>query len=73
MMDNIDPASIVALVAMLAVVVVSVLALTKDMNTSLRIQLNENTSVDFETQGLAYDETKVDCLPGSENSQLCDS
>lgn len=72
---NIDQNSLITLAVIISITLILVVALMRNTDTKLRINLGGDKS--FLLQGKTPlsipEKTKIDCLPGSENSQLCDS
>ena len=69
--------SLVTIAVIFSVTLIGVIALTRDTDTEINIKLGGDKSIDIRgKRSLSIPkQTKVDCQPGEENSQLldCDS
>ena len=69
--------SLLAIAIIFSVTLIAIIALTRNTDTEIDIKLGEDKSVNIKGKGANSlpQQTKVDCLPGEENSQLidCDS
>ncbi len=72
---NIDQNSLITLTVILATTLIGVVALIRNTPVTLRINLGKDKSFILEgkTPLLIPEKTKIDCLPGKENSQICDN
>lgn len=72
---TIDQNSSIAIAFILSITVIGVIALTRNTDTEIYIKLGGDKSVNIKGKRSLPEQTKVDCLPGEENSQLlkCDS
>ena len=70
---NIDQNSSITLAVILSVTLIGIVALMRNTDTKLRINLGVDKSLILEgkTPLSIPEKTKIDCLP-EENSQLCD-
>jgi len=70
---NIDQNSLIAL-AILSVTLIVVVALIRNAPVTLRMVFGKDKSLILEgkTPLSIPEKTEIDCLPGEENSQLCD-
>ncbi|MGL5941399.1 MAG: hypothetical protein ACRC2S_13590 [Waterburya sp.] len=74
---TLDQNSLIAIALILSVTVITAIALTRNTNTKLRVNFGNDKFLILEGEKplLTPEKTKIDCLPGEENSQLleCDS
>lgn len=74
---NIVKNNLIIITVILSVTLISAIALTRNTDTEIDIKLGGDKSVNIKgkrSHSLS-EQTKIDCLPGEENSQLkkCDS
>lgn len=70
-----NQSNLIAIAFILSITVIGVIALTRNTDTKLDLKLGKDKSLTIEGKRSLPEQTKVDCLPGEENSQLlkCDS
>ena len=75
---TIDQHSLIAIAAIFSVTLIGIIALTRNTDTKLDVNLGRDLgslTIEGKRSPLLSKQTKVDCLPGEENSQPlnCDS
>ena len=74
---TLDQSSLIAIAIIISVTLIGIIALTRNTDTEIDIKLGEEKSINIKGKRSISlpQQTKVDCLPGEENSQLvdCDS
>jgi hypothetical protein len=67
---TLDQNSLIAIAFILSITLIGVIALTRNTDTKLDFKLGKDKSLTIEGKRSLSEQTKVDCLPGEENSQL---
>ena len=68
---TLDQNSLIAIAVILSITLIGVIALTRNTDTEIDIKLGGDKSVNIKGKRSPSlsEQTKVDCLPGQENSQ----